>query len=92
MNKLSRMASKIMLILFACILALFFAGCEGSDARKTITDTVKEAAGQKVVEKSEKMKKDIDQAMKEEAKRLINMDKQKQGDESGNDSKKESDE
>ena len=58
---------------------LSFAGCEGSEAKKAITDTVNKAMGGEAVKKGEEMKKNIDQAMKEEARRLLKMDKDKEG-------------
>jgi len=69
-----------MIVVLACICALIFAGCEGSDAKKAITDTVNKAMGGEAVKKGEEMKKNIDQAMKEETRRLLKMDKETKGD------------
>ncbi|MCP3875087.1 MAG: hypothetical protein GY699_18285 [Desulfobacteraceae bacterium] len=48
-------------ILFPIILfaALVFCGCEGSEPREKVDDTVKELSGQKNVERMKQMKKDI---------------------------------
>jgi hypothetical protein len=69
-----------MIVALACICALIFAGCEGSEAKKAITDTVNKVMGGEAVKKGEEMKKNIDQAMKEEARRLLKMDKETKGD------------
>jgi hypothetical protein len=69
-----------MIVVLACICALIFAGCEGSEAKKAITDTVNKAMGGEAVKKSEEMKKNIDQAMNEETRRLLKMDKETKGD------------
>ncbi len=39
--------------------ALVFCGCEGSEQREQVDDTVKELSGQKNVERFDQMKKDI---------------------------------
>ncbi len=41
------------------ITALAFYGCEGSEPREKVDDTVKELSGQKNVERMKQMKKDI---------------------------------
>jgi hypothetical protein len=81
-----------LLIALACSLCLVFAGCEGSESRKTVIDTIGEVAGKKVVEQGEKIKKDIDQGMKEKAKRLLRMEEQDKGDPSQEQSGQEQDE
>ena len=95
MKKMLLKASSNVLVFLACLCVLVFAGCEGSDAKKKITDTVHTLVGGEVVKKGEDMKKQVDQAMKEEAKRLIKMDKENKAegtDEgSGNQNEKESD-
>ena len=67
------------LVILACILALALCGCEGSDARKSVAGTVEDLFGQKVIDQGEKMKKDIDRAVKKEAQRLLEMDEQSAG-------------
>ena len=76
MKKMLLKASSHMFVLFACLCILVFAGCEGSDAKKKITDTVHTLMGGEVVKKGEDMKRQVDEAMKEEARRLIKMDKE----------------
>ncbi len=49
-------------------LALF--GCEGTDSREKVDDTVKEFSGQKNLERMDQMKKDIDDINKQQAERL----------------------
>ena len=49
---------------------LVLAGCEGSDSREKIDDTVKELSGQKNLERMDQMKKDIDNINKKQADRL----------------------
>jgi hypothetical protein len=80
-----------MIVVLACICTLIFAGCEGSDAKKAITDTVNKVMGGEAVKKGEEMKKNIDQAVNEEARRLLKMDKETKGDavDEGKDSQRE---
>ncbi|RPH52523.1 MAG: hypothetical protein EHM85_02520 [Desulfobacteraceae bacterium] len=56
-----------LLVIFTC---LVFAGCEGTDSRGKVDDTVKELSGQKKVEQMDQMKKDIDKINKRQADRL----------------------
>jgi len=56
-----------LLVLFTC---LILAGCEGTDSREKVDDTVKELSGQKNVERFDQMKKDIDEIKKQQADRL----------------------
>ena len=70
---------RVILVVTACIFMLVLPACEGSDAKKSVTDTVQDMVGQKTKERGERMKKDIDQAMKEEARRLLKMDEQAGG-------------
>lgn len=74
------------LALAACVTLFVLAGCEGSDARKSVTGTVEELVGKKAVDAGERMKEDIDRSMKEEARRILQMgerppdESRKQGD------------
>jgi hypothetical protein len=70
---------QVILVITACIFMLVLPACEGSDAKKSVTDTVKDMVGQKTIERGERMKRDIDQAMEEEARRLLKMDEQAAG-------------
>ena len=64
---------RIIPILILCG-ALVFCGCEGSEPREQIDDTVKELSGQKKVEQMDKMKKDLDAIQKKQADRLKQFD------------------
>ena len=69
-----------LLTLCAAIFLIALAGCEGSDAKKAVTDAVKAAAGSEVAKKSQEMKDQIGRAVDQEAKRLTKMDNRKEGD------------
>jgi len=56
-----------LLVLFTC---LVLAGCEGTDSREKVDDSVKELSGQKNLERMDQMKKDIDKINKQQADRL----------------------
>ena len=56
-----------LLVLFTC---LVLAGCESTDSREKVDDTVKELSGQKNLERMDQMKKDIDKINKQQADRL----------------------
>jgi hypothetical protein len=47
-----------------------FSGCEGTETREQVDDTVKELSGQKKVEQMEQMKKSIGNIEKQQADRL----------------------
>jgi len=57
----------VMLLLLAL---LSFSGCDGSDTREKVDDTVKELSGQKNLERMQQMQKDIDAINKRQAERL----------------------
>lgn len=76
MKDLFRRLSFFLLIILAFILALASSGCEGSDTKKTINDAVERVMGGDAVRKGEEMKRQVDQAMKEEARRLLKMNKE----------------
>jgi hypothetical protein len=54
-------------LLFA---GLILTGCEGTDSREGVDDTVKELSGQKNLEHMDQMKKDIDDINKQQTERL----------------------
>ena len=56
-----------LLVFFTC---LVLAGCEGTDSREKVDDTVRELSGQKNIERFDQMKKDIDKIKKQQADRL----------------------
>ena len=49
---------------------LTLAGCEGTDSREKVDDTVKELSGQKNLDRMDQMKKDIGDIKKQQADRL----------------------
>ena len=49
---------------------LVLAGCDGTDSREKVDDTVKELSGQKNLERMDQMKKDIGDINKQQADRL----------------------
>ena len=55
---------------FVLLTGLVLAGCEGSESREKIDDTVKEFSGQKSLERMDQVKKDIDDINKKQADRL----------------------
>ena len=61
-------------ILILCTAALVFGGCEGSEPRNQVDDTVKELSGQRKVEQMDKMKKDLDAINKKQADRMKQID------------------
>ncbi len=79
-----------MIVALAFICGLIFSGCEGSEAKKAITDTVNKVMGGEAVKKGEEMKKNIDQAINEEARRLLKMDKETKGDTTSEDKSSQS--
>ena len=52
---------------------LVISGCEGTDRRELLDDTVKELSGQKNLERMDQMKKDIGDIQKKQADRLKEM-------------------
>ena len=54
----------LVLVLFAF---LAFSGCEGTDTREQVDDTVEELAGKKNVDRMHEMKKDLGEAAKKQA-------------------------
>ncbi len=61
---------KTRLLILVPLTGLVLAGCEGSDSREKVDDTVKEFSGQKSLERMDQMKKDIDDINKKQADRL----------------------
>jgi len=52
-------AGTVFILILSFMGAAFLSGCEGSDARKQIDDTVKKVSGAELVEKGEKIKQQI---------------------------------
>jgi len=61
----------LVLVLFAF---LAIAGCEGTDTREQVDDTVKELAGKKNLDRMDQMKKDINKATQQQEDRLKKID------------------
>ena len=61
-------------LLFVLLTGLVLAGCEGTDSREKIDDTVKEFSGQKNLERMDQMKKDIDDINTKQADRLKDLE------------------
>jgi outer membrane murein-binding lipoprotein Lpp len=61
---------KTWLLFLVPLTGLVLAGCEGTDSREKVDDTVKEFTGQKSLERMDQMKKDIDDINKKQADRL----------------------
>ena len=57
-------------LLLVLLAGLALAGCEGTDSREKVDDTVKEFSGQKNLERMDQMKKDLDDINKQQADRL----------------------
>ena len=57
-------------LLLFLLAGLALAGCEGTDSREKVDDTVKELSGQKSLERMDQMKKDIGDINKQQADRL----------------------
>ncbi|HOO44876.1 MAG TPA: hypothetical protein PLM29_01505 [Deltaproteobacteria bacterium] len=53
------MKKRLLNLVSIIILAAALTGCEGSDARKAIDDTVEEVSGARIIEKGENIKKQI---------------------------------
>ncbi len=61
----------LVLVLFAF---LAIAGCEGTDTREQVDDTVKELTGKKKLDQMDQMKKDINKAQQQQADRFKKTD------------------
>ncbi len=59
------------LVLFAF---LAISGCEGTDTRKQVDDTVEEFAGKKNLDRMDQMKKDINKAQEQQLERFKKTD------------------
>ncbi len=66
-NKKMFRIQTLIFVLFTCLALM---GCDGTDSREPVDNTVKELSGQKNVERMDQMKKDIDDISKQQADRL----------------------
>jgi outer membrane murein-binding lipoprotein Lpp len=57
----------LVLVLFTF---LVFSGCEGTDTREQVDDTVKELTGKKNLDRMDQMKKDINKVEQQQAERF----------------------
>jgi outer membrane murein-binding lipoprotein Lpp len=65
---------KPLMLFFVLFAFLAIAGCEGTETREHIDDTVKELAGKKNIDRMEQMKKDINKARQQQADRFEKTD------------------
>ena len=63
-------ACKHLTLVFVLVAFLAIAGCEGTDTREKVDDTVKELAGKKDLDRMEKMKKTIHKAQQQDQERF----------------------
>ena len=68
-NTCKKLTLVLVLITFPVIL-----GCEGTDTRKQVDDTVEELAGKKNLDRMDKMKKTINKAQQQQADRYKKID------------------
>jgi len=61
MTWIIKACKKLTLVLVLCTF-LAIAGCEGTDTREKVDDTVKELTGKKKLDQMDQMKKDINKA------------------------------
>lgn len=57
-------------LIIVLFIGLAFAGCEATDSREKVDNTVKELSGQKKVEQMDQMKKQIEDINKQQMDRL----------------------
>ncbi len=57
-------------LILVLLTGLALAGCEGTESREKVDDTVKELSGQKNLERMDQMKKDISDINKQQADQL----------------------
>lgn len=68
--KLIKKTLKTLPLILVLLTGLALAGCEGTESREKVDDTVKELSGQKSLERMDQMKKDIGDINKQQADRL----------------------
>jgi hypothetical protein len=61
MTWIIKACKKLTLVLVLCVF-LAIAGCDGTDTREKVDDTVKELTGKKKLDQMDQMKKDINKA------------------------------
>ena len=73
MTGIVKACKNLTLVLVLCSF-LAIAGCEGTDTREQVDDTVKELAGKKKLDQMDQMKKDINKAAQQQADRFKKTD------------------
>jgi outer membrane murein-binding lipoprotein Lpp len=63
-------ACKHLTLVFVLFAFLAIAGCEGTDTREKVDDTVKELTGKKDLDRMEQMKKTINKAQQQDQERF----------------------
>ena len=63
-------ACKHLTPVFVVFAFLAIAGCEGTETREKVDDTVEELAGKKNLDRMDQMKKDIDKAQQQQLERF----------------------
>ena len=84
-----KMVSLSLICIFLFAMILVNTGCEGSESRKAIDDTVNSAAGMDAVKKEEEIKKKLNQFSKNEAEKARKGMEEDGTGVSGNNSKKD---
>ena len=72
-------ACKHLTLVFVLVAFLAIAGCEGTNTREKVDDTVKELAGKKDLDRMEKMKKTIKKAQQQDQERFKKTEESAQG-------------
>ena len=70
---------KHLTLVFVLVAFLAIAGCEGTNTREKVDDTVKELAGKKDLDRMEKMKKTIKKAQQQDQERFKKTEESAQG-------------
>ena len=63
-----------MVVMAALSIALLMSGCEGTETRNEVDDTVEELAGKKKVDQMKAMKEDLEEIQNQQTDRLKQLD------------------
>ncbi len=72
-------ACKNLTLVLVLFVFLAIAGCEGTDTREQVDDTVKELTGKKNLDRMDQMKKDINKAAQQQADRFKKTEESAEG-------------
>ena len=72
MKKWLRVAGRLAIV-WAMVGLLAFFGCEGTETRNQVDDTVEELAGKKQVDRMKEMKEDLEHIQNQQAQRIEQM-------------------